>query len=457
MRSERPAARVGARPTRAELPSEARAAAYRVLRRTFERGAFTDRAFHQAAAGLRGRDRALAMHLAYGSVQRALTLDHLIEQCSERPAATIDAPLLAALRLGCYELCFAQSATHAVVNDAVELAKGSHGHALVNAVLRRLAREGPALLAGLYDADPQAASIRHSMPLWIVELWWDALGAEATRALLARANEPAESSLRANTLRTDAPGLVAALAAAGVSATDVGEPPEAVVVTGSFDAYGSALWREGALMPQSRASMMVAHCVGAQPGERVLDLCAAPGGKTTHLAALMRAEGEIVAVERHGGRARALQRTAERMGAVNVSVETADATAPRREAGGFERVLLDAPCSGLGTLQSRPDLRWRASPEAVQSLVAQQARLLSAAAAACAPGATLVYSTCTISPAENEHQIAAFLDAHPEFAPTDLQLCHPAWAHPSAAGELLALGHRQGSDGFFVAAMVRRG
>jgi len=439
------------------MPSEARVAAYVVLRRTFEQGAFTDRAFHDAAASLSGRDRALSMRLAYGAVQRALTLDQLIEQCSGRPAAKIDAPLLAALRLGAYELCFADSAAHAVVNDAVELAKGSHGHSLVNAVLRRLAREGGSLLAALDDRDPRSASIRHSMPLWIVELWWDALGPEATRGLLARANEPAESSLRANTLRTDAAGLVEALAAAGVSASAAGEPPEAVIVTGAFDAHGSALWRDGALMPQSRASMMVAHCVGAGAGERVLDLCAAPGGKTTHLAALMGAQGDLVAVERHAGRARALQRTAARMGATNVTVEIGDATVRHGAGAVFERVLLDAPCSGLGTLQSRPDLRWRASPEAVAALAARQARLLSAAAAACAPGATLVYSTCTISPAENEHQIAGFLDAHPQFAPIDLQPRHPAWAHPGAADELLALGHRQGSDGFFIAAMARGG
>ena len=262
-------------------------AAYLVLRRTFEQGAFTDRAFHAAAVGLRGRDRALAMRLAYGSVQRALTLDQLIERASGRPVAKIDAPLLAALRLGSYELCFAGNAQHAVVNDAVELAKGFHGHGLVNAVLRRLAREGPDMLAGLRDEDPRAASIRHSMPLWIVELWWDALGAQSTRELLARTNEPAENSLRANTLRTDAVRLAASLSAGGVDAEAVGDPPEAVVVSGGFDAHGSAPWRAGELMPQSRASMLVAHCVSPSGGERVLDLCAAPGGKTTHLAALM--------------------------------------------------------------------------------------------------------------------------------------------------------------------------
>jgi len=437
------------------MPSDARAAAYLVLRRTFEQGGFTDRAFHQAAVGLAGRDRALAMRLAYGAVQRALTLDHLIAGCSGRPVSAIDAPLLAALRLGTYELCFAGSAPHAVVNDAVELAKPFHGHALVNAVLRRVSREGDELLRALRDDDPPSASVRHSMPLWIVERWWQALGSPTTRALLARANEPAESSLRANTLRTDAPALTAALVAAGVDAHAAGDPPEAVVVEGAFDAHGSALWRAGELMPQSRASMMVAHCVAPAGGMRVLDLCAAPGGKTTHLAALMRGTGEVVAVERHGGRARALARTAERMGAGNVRVEVGDAAVARRRGERFERVLLDAPCSGLGTLQSRPDLRWRASPEGVASLAAAQARLLSAAAAACAPGATLVYSTCTISQAENEQQIGAFLDAHPDFAAIDLQETHSAWAHPRAANQLLALPNRQGSDGFFIAALAR--
>jgi 16S rRNA (cytosine967-C5)-methyltransferase len=437
------------------MPSEARAVAYLVLRRTFEQGAFTDRAFQHAAAGLDGRDRALAQHLAYGAVQRVLTLDHLIGQLAGRPAARIDAPLLAALRLGCFELCFASSAPHAVVNDAVELAKPARGHALVNAVLRRGAREGAELLAQLHDDDAPGASLRHSMPLWIVEAWWQGLGADATRALLRQVNEPAESSLRANTLRSDAAALLAALEAEGVGARAGEDPPESVITLEPFDAHGSRLWREGAFMPQSRASMLVAHCLDPQPGERVLDLCAAPGGKTTHLAALMHDQGTIVAIERHDGRAAALRLTAERMGASIVSVESADAAVARSGGERFDRVLLDAPCSGLGTLASHPDLRWRASADGVGALAEQQARLLSAAAAACAPGGTLVYSTCTISIAENERQIGAFLDANPDFRMLDLQTRHPQWAHPLARDQLLALGSVQGSDGFFIAALER--
>ncbi|MEA2298088.1 MAG: rRNA (cytosine967-C5)-methyltransferase [Solirubrobacteraceae bacterium] len=438
------------------MPSEARACAQVVLRRTFEQGAFTDRAFHVAAGGLDPRDRALAMRLAYGAVQRRATLDHLIEHLAERPINRLDPPLRATLRLGVYELLWLGSAPHAVVHDAVELAKSSRGHGLANAVLRRAAREGPTLLAGLEDSTPAQAAIRHSMPVWIVELWWAALGAEGARALLARCNEPAEHSLRANTLVVDD---AAALAAALPVATRVpGDPPEAVVALERFDAHGSDLWRAGAFMPQSRAAMLVAHAVDPKPGERVLDLCAAPGGKTTHLAALMEGGGEVVAVERHAGRARSLRRTAARMGAANVTVEVADAgrpPAPSTGRTGFDRVLLDPPCSGLGTLQSRPDLRWRVTPESVGELAGTQARLLSAAAGALAPGGTLVYSTCTISPAENERQIDLFLDGHADFAVTDLRRRFPAWT--AAGPHLLALPSVQGSDGFFVGALRREG
>jgi 16S rRNA (cytosine967-C5)-methyltransferase len=209
-------------------------------------------------------------------------------------------------------------------------------------------------------------------------------------------------------------------------------------------------------MPQSRAAMLVAHVCDPQPGERVLDLCAAPGGKTTHLAALMQATGELVAVERHTGRARSLRRTAARMQAANVTVEIADAAELRPGwRGRFDRVLLDPPCSGLGTLQSRPDLRWRASPAAVAQLAAEQARLLSMAAAALAPDGTLVYSTCTISPDENERQIDSFLAVNDDFAALDLAARFPLWA--LSGPHIQALPHLQQSDGFFIAALRRHG
>jgi 16S rRNA (cytosine967-C5)-methyltransferase len=432
------------------MPSDARACALAVVRRTFEDGAYTDRAMHAAARGLEPRDRALAMRLAYGAVQRRGTLDHAIETFADRSIDALDPPLRASLRLGLYELLWCESAPHAVVHDTVELAKASRGHGLANAVLRRATREGAGLLAGLDDSTPAGAAIAHSMPPWIVELWWEALGGDAARALLGRCNEPAEHSLRANTIVTDAARLAAALP---VGADVPGDPPEAVIAVERFDAHGSELWRDGAFMPQSRAAMLVAHAVDPQAGERVLDLCAAPGGKTTHLAALVGPDGEVVAVERHAGRARALRRTAERMRAANVGVVVGDAGEEWGGEGEFDRVVLDPPCSGLGTLQSRPDLRWRASLESVSLLAAQQARLLSVAAGSVRSGGTLVYSTCTVSPAENERQIDAFLDAHADFAPVDLQPRFPAWCSGPA---VLALPSVQGSDGFFIAALRRR-
>jgi 16S rRNA (cytosine967-C5)-methyltransferase len=432
--------------------TDARRVAFAVLRRTFEQDAYTDRAFQVEARGLDPRERALAMRLAYGAVQRRATLDYLIEQRAGRPIARLDPIVLAALRLGVYELCFTADAAHAAVNEAVELAAESRGQGLVNAVLRRVARDGSALIAALEDSTPAGAAQAHSVPEWIVSAWWEQLGAAATRALLARLNEPAEHSLRANTLVGDASELARRLE---LRASVPGDPPEALVVLEPFDAHDSALWREGAFMPQSRAAMLAAHALEPRPGERVLDMCAAPGAKTTQLAALMAGQGAIVALERNPARAQELEATVRRMHAdrcVRVEVTDAGAYAP---AALFHRVLLDAPCSGLGTIHSRPDLRWRGSPESVRALVVEQARLLSAAALATAPGGTLVYSTCTISAAENEHQIGAFLDEQRQFKAIDLEARFPAWSHPSGGGQLLALPHVQGSDGFFIAALRR--
>jgi 16S rRNA (cytosine967-C5)-methyltransferase len=457
----------------------ARRCAYTVLRRVFEGGAYADRAFAAEAAQLDARDRALAMRLAYGAVQRRGTLDHLIERLAERPAGALDAPVLAALRLGLYELLYLRGAPdYAVVADAVELAKANAraGHGLVNAVLRRAAREGPdALLGALGDDTPAHAAVKHSHPEWIARLWWQELGAEDARALMAADNEPWELALRANTLVTDAPALAERLPVRTHLDPAI---PEAVVLEEAFDAHRSKLWREGAFLAQSRAAMLVARTLAPEPGERVLDLCAAPGGKSTHLAALMDGRGLLVAVERDRRRAGALMRTAQRLHAANVRVELADAErwgaeqgsgqtpgrgsgqasgrAPGRDAGEppFDRVLVDPPCSGLGTLAARPDLRWRVTPEAVAQLAATQARILAAGARALRPGGVLVYSTCTISPTENERLIAAFLDSHHEFA-LDGRSGVGGPNGVDGSGPLLTLPHRDRTAGFFIARMRR--
>jgi 16S rRNA (cytosine967-C5)-methyltransferase len=434
----------------------------------FARGARADAALHALAQELDARDRALAMRLSYGAVQRAGTLDHVIAELAGRPATRLDAPVRAALLVGLYELLYLSGAPdYAVVADAVELAKvpGRPGHLLVNAVMRRATSEGRALLDGLADATPQQAALAHSHPQWIARLWFDELGGEQARALMRAGNEPGEVALRANTLVTDADELAVALPVATHRDADISD---ALVLEGPFDAHASAQWRDGAFAAQSRAAMLVAHALDPQPGESVLDLCAAPGGNTTHIAALMGDEGRVVAVERSRRRARALADTATRMRATSVEVVVADAAQARGEQ--FDRVLVDPPCSGLGTLQARPDQRWHQTPQTMAELAQAQASILAAGASALRPGGVLVYSTCTISATENEGLIAAFLDSHADFSLDNLANRLPGYAlarahtdrapaagraREVAARSLLTLPHRDHTAGFFIARLRR--
>jgi 16S rRNA (cytosine967-C5)-methyltransferase len=441
-------------------PTPARRAAYETVRRVFEEDAWADRALPAAAArlGLEGRDRAQAQALAYGAVQRRGTSDHFVAQLADRPAARIDPPLLAALRLGLYELLFAsRGAEHAAVDQAVALAKGRggrrHGAGLVNAVLRRAAREREELLAALDDADPAAAAVAHSVPSWLAELWWRELGPEEARSLLVAVNDPPERALRASGPHGDRAAALAALRESGVDAVqaDPRRPPApagSIVVSGGDRGRVEELVAAGVVVPQSRASAAVVEVLAPQPGERVLDLCAAPGAKATQIAAAIGGEGAgLVAVERHPGRARGLARTLERAGAGAATVECRDAAEPPQ--GRFDAVLVDPPCSGLGTLASRPDARWHRDPETFASMARQATRILECALAA-APGGRVVYSTCTISRAENEAVATAVparvtdLGADPALAPL---------ASPADNRFLQTRNDRDRTDGFFVAAL----
>lgn len=431
----------------------ARRAAYTVIRRVFEQGAFADRALHTAAADLDARDRALATALAYGTVQRMRTLDHLLSGFVTRPLDRLDPPVLAALRLGMFQIAFLGGVSdYAAVNESVELAKreSKGGAQLVNAVLRRAGREGQQRLTKLDDSTPQRAAVLYSVPDWLAEMWWSELGPERARALLASVNTPAESAIRANLLRSTPERVKAALigshphGAARLAPRWEGQPglpelPEVLLLDGGFDAFGSELFKQGALMPQSRASAVVSRVLAPQAGERVLDLCAAPGGKTTHLAALMGGEGELVAVEVHPGRARALAETCRQMGADNARVAQVDAREFRDEQP-FDRVLVDPPCSGLGTLQSRPDLRWQPRRGQIAELAARQGELLRAGAAQLKPGGTLVYSVCTISRREGDAVVDSFVAQRDDFS------CQQRWQ---------LLPSTDGTDGFFIAELRR--
>src|SRR5436190_20492072 len=311
----------------------AREVAFRVVRRVSD-GAYADRAFRAEAqrARLSAADRAFAQQLAYGAIQRRLTLDHVIAHLSDRKLAKLDPPLLDALRIGIYQLLFMDSVPdHAAVAETVELAKAAKGAGFkfANAVLRRATREARAIYDAIGDGDPAAAAIRHSHPEWMVARWWQTLGREQTLALLEADNRPAEDAIRVNPLVAAEPPPIAG------SRPDP-EIPEALVLGAPFDVEGSDLFASGAITPQSRGSMLVARILDPQPGENVLDMCAAPGTKTTHAAALMRNEGHITAIEANPARADELRRNCERMHATSVAVIVEDA---RLVNGEFDRVM----------------------------------------------------------------------------------------------------------------------
>jgi 16S rRNA (cytosine967-C5)-methyltransferase len=393
----------------------ARRAAYEVLRRVFEEDAYADRALRTASEDLDDRDRALARQLAFGSVQRVRTLDHAIETLGKRPVRKLDPPVLAALRLGAYQLGYLDGVPrYAAVNESVELVRRARLERAVpfaNAVLRRVGEGIERLLAELPEGP-----LKHSYPDWIWETWRRDLGDESALELMRAQNEPPPVVVRhvrgqtPDGSETDVPG-----------AWEVARVDE------------KALQR-GEIWPQSRASQVAALCVRSGSGDKVLDVCAAPGGKTTML------QGEVVAVEVNEARARELEENARRLGRDDIRIVVADGRDLPPELDRFDRALVDPPCSGLGVLAGRPDLRWRSRP-----LPELQLELLRAAAERVESGGTIVYSVCTINADEAEAVVDASglaVDPIEEWA---------QFRHPTRPEFLQTLPHVHRTSGFFVA------
>jgi 16S rRNA (cytosine967-C5)-methyltransferase len=409
--------------TRTEV-SPARDAAFRVLLRVFEEDAYADRAFRAAAGALDDRDRALARRLSFGAVQRVRTLDHAIEVLGKRRVTKLDPPVRAALRLGAYQLGFVDGVPrYAAVNESVELVRGAgleRAVAFTNAVLRRLAEGLRPLLEALPEANAREAALKHSYPDWVADAWWRDLGADDALGLMKTQNEPLE--------------LVVRLVRGGVE----GRPDPEIPGAWHVDRIDEAAIAEGRIWPQSRASQLAGLAVGADEGDRTLDLCAAPGGKATML------RGDVVAVEVNESRARELEEAARRVGATNVRVVRADGRDLPSLLDGFDRALVDAPCSGLGVLSARPDLRWRAEP-----LPELQLELLRAAAARVRSGGTVVYSVCTVNADESE----AVVDASGLEVDATLADEWPQFRHPRRPEFLQTLPHVHRTAGFFIARM----
>jgi 16S rRNA (cytosine967-C5)-methyltransferase len=409
--------------------SPARAVAFTVLRRVFEDGAYADRVLRGASEPLDDRDRALARRLAFGTVQRTRTLDHAIEALGRRPVRKLDPPVVAALRLGAYQLAFMDGVPrYAAVNESVELVRRAgleRAVSFTNAVMRRLADGARALCEALPEGTATEAALRHSYPDWVAETWWEELGADEARALMRAQNEEPETAVR--------------LVRGSIEGIEDPELPGAWVV----DRVDEQALAEGRIWPQSRASQLVGLAVGSRPGERTLDLCAAPGGKATMLA------GAVDAVEVDADRAAALEKTAARLGAAGVRVVRADGRELPAELAAYDRALVDAPCSGLGVLASRPDLRWRATP-----LPELQSELLRAAIERTRPGGTVVYSVCTINRVESEDVVDAVVaEGRVRIDPT-LGDEWPRYRHRRRPELVQTLPHRDRTSGFFVARLV---
>jgi tRNA and rRNA cytosine-C5-methylases len=399
--------------------SPARRVAYEVLLRVFEQDAYADRVFRTAAEGLDERERAFAQRLAYGAVQRMRTLDYAIDTLGKRPVRKLDPPVRAALRLGAYQVGYTDTPPHAAANESVELvrrAKLERAVPFTNAVMRRLTEGMGTLLRTLPDGP-----LKESYPDWIFETWVRDLGYDDALALMRAGNEPLETAIRV--VRGDPP--------VGAEATDV---PGAYRV----ERVGDLAVAEGRIWPQSRASQLAGLVVGSQDGERVLDVCSAPGGKATQL------RGDVTAVELDPNRASELRANIQLLGATNVTVVEADGTKLPAELQSYDRALVDAPCSGLGVMSQRPDLRWRAKP-----LPELQLALLRSAAERVRPGGTIVYSVCTINADENE----AIVDAS-GLAAQPLGEEWPQYAHPRRPEFLLTLPHVHGTSGFFIARLI---
>ena len=442
--------------------SPAREAAFAALRRMRMSGERLD----DSAAGLpelgtlSAMDRALANELVNGTVRRRGSIDAVLGEYTRAPLRSADPDVRDALRLAAFQLLFLDRVpAYAAVDDAVSLAMRGNRRAggFVNAVLRRVAAEGGAKLTDLGAGDTARAwSVALSYPVWLVRLLRADLGDAAARRVLEAGDLAPERCLRANRLRGGLAATAAALQAEGFGTSGVDGLPDALLYEGP-PLERSAAFRDGLVTPQSRGSQIagvVAAGGASSPGAAILDLCAAPGAKTGQVAAL-RPDAALTAVEVDAARAAELRANLTRLNAGAVEVLQADALELRPEwDAAFDAVLLDAPCSGLGTLSSRPDLRWRRRPQDVARLARLQARLLERAAAAVKPGGALTYAVCTMTRAETLGVVEPLLAAG-GWAADDLGAAWPGLAHPEAGGFLLVLPPDSGSTGFFVARLRR--
>jgi 16S rRNA (cytosine967-C5)-methyltransferase len=449
------------------MTAPARIAAYRAIRAVA--GGRTDLPIALQASRDQladDRDRALAAEIVTGTLRWQRSLDYLIEHFSKRSLAKLDAEIVAILRISLYQLLHLDRVpASAVVDDAVNMTRAARklsAAGFVNAVLRSTLRQRhklPLPVRPTNDRDRAAAlaylGVTHSHPDWLVSRWLERYGFAATERWVQFNNATPALTLRVNTLRATRAEAAATLDADGVETEPTRFAPDGLVVTA-----GNPLRRppDGLVFVQDEASQLIAVVAGARPGERVLDLCASPGGKTIAMAASVGAAGQVVASDVRERRLSLLQETVRRAGARHVTVVRVPTSGPLPFAAQFDRVLVDAPCSGLGTIRRDADIRWRRREEELRGLARDQVELLSRAADVVRPGGMLVYATCSSEPEENDDVVTAFIDARTDFTPADLRREPHGLAAPliDEHGFFRSAPEPHGLEAFFAAVLVRR-
>jgi 16S rRNA (cytosine967-C5)-methyltransferase len=399
-----------------------------------------------AQSDLADRDRAFATELVYGSVRAQRRLDDLLAQVVKRPLRRLDPPVRAGLRLGAYQLLHG-TPPHAAVASTVDAvgARSPRSRGFVNANLRALTRLPQPFPVPADDA------VALSYPDWLVDLLGDELGAGTARAALVAMNEPAAVTLRPDPRQVTAAALADELRSAGIEVTAGALVPDALVVRGIGDPARLPAVREGRATPQDQGSQAVVAVLAPAPGERVADVAAAPGGKASAIAERVGASGTVAALDVDAGRVRMIDGVRHRIGLPHLFPLVGDGRRPPLREGCFDRVLLDAPCTGIGVLRRRPDARWRLAAAGVAELAALQRDLLAAAAPLVRPGGTLLYSVCTLTRAETVGIDDWARTALPGF--TARPRPGAPWI-PHGRGALL-LPQAAGTDGMFVLALQR--
>lgn len=444
----------------------ARETALKILYEINEQGAYSNIALnrHLAAGGFSDTDRAFITGVVYGSVKWKLALDRVIDHYSNTRMKKLSPWILNILRMGVYQLLhMTKVPASAACNESVKLA-ARYGHrasaGFVNAVLRSIARNGADAALPSKEANPaDYLSVKYSYPRWLVEKYIGLFGHGFAESLLDAGNDTPELTVRANTLRITAPGLIERLNEEGVEAVPGKYAAEAVIIKSSVPVASLKAFQEGLFQVQDESSMLPAAVLSPKPGEAILDACSAPGGKATHIAQLMKNMGVIVAGDIHKHKLKLVDDTALRLGINIIKSEIRDAAVPdERYEKTFDRVLLDAPCTGLGIIRRKPDIKWAREAKDVDSICALQKDMIKAVSRSVKPDGALIYCTCTVLPEENEEIVMGFLENNPEFRGDDIAPYLPPGIAVHAKGFMLQIYPNQdGMDGFFIARLQRIG